>query len=160
MFGSESGVVEHSLIHAKSPIMCLPLHPAILGNMFKNCGRQSLLASHFKDKPVEHISAGGRGSGAEPFLLEAGALSVESGQGHSTKEDGQETFALGQTSSGQRIGLSRIFPLRIRTDIYISPRQGCRSQQKVIPRGGLPRESNGVLIPNINFTAETGWQTR
>lgn len=79
MFGSESGVVEHSIIHAKSPIMCLPLHPAILGNMFKNYDRESLLASHLKGKPVFHVSVGGHIAGPEPFLLEVGALSVESG---------------------------------------------------------------------------------
>lgn len=81
MFGSESGVVEHSITHAKSPIMCLPLHPAILGNTFKNCGRKPLLASHLRDKPALHVSVGGRSVGPEPFLLEAGALLVESGQG-------------------------------------------------------------------------------
>lgn len=80
MFGSESGVVEHSIIYAKSPIMCLPLHPAILGNMFKNCGRDSLLASHLKDKPALHISVGGCSAAShEPFLWETAALLVESG---------------------------------------------------------------------------------
>lgn len=91
MFGSESGVVEHSIIHAKSPIMCLPLHPAILGNTFKReslCGKECLLASHLKDKPVFHVSVGGRSAGPEPFLLEVGALSVES----------RERFTLWQTS--------------------------------------------------------------
>lgn len=81
MFGSESGVVEHSIIHAKSPIMCLPLHPAILGNMFKNCGRESLLASHLKDKPALHVSVGGCSAGRDPFLWETAALLVESGHG-------------------------------------------------------------------------------
>jgi len=81
MFGSESGVVEHSIIHAKSPIMCLPLHPAILGNMFKNCGRESFLALHLKDKPVPLVSVGGHGNGSEPLILEVGALLVESRQG-------------------------------------------------------------------------------
>lgn len=81
MFGSESAVVEHSITHAKSPIMCLPLCPAILGNVLKNCGRESLLASHLKDKPVLHISVGGRSADPEPFLQEAEAFSVESRQG-------------------------------------------------------------------------------
>lgn len=89
MFGSESGVVEHSIIHAKSPIMCLPLNPAILGNVFKSSGRVSLLPSHLKDKPVLHTSVGGRGTGPGTFLLEVGALS-----GLSLS---RETFALQQT---------------------------------------------------------------
>lgn len=81
MFGSESGVVEHSIIHAKSPIMCLPLNPAILGNVFKNCGRESLVASHLKDKPVLHIYSEVAARVPGYFCWRWGPLRVESEQG-------------------------------------------------------------------------------
>lgn len=107
MFGSESGVVEHSIIHAKSPIMCLPLHPAILGNMFKNRGRESLLASHLKDKPVLCISAAGRSSGPEPFSWGGGPLN--------SVHSGREMFALCQTFERAENCLNVVFILRIHT---------------------------------------------
>lgn len=151
MFGSESGVVEHSIIHAKSPIMCLPLNPAILGNVFKNCGRVSSLASHLKDKPVLHICSEVAARGLGCFCWKWGPLRVDSEQG-----DICSAADLGESKRVDLHSLNGLFLPKIHIHIYILEWQGHRNQQKVIhtprvfiPCGNPPRWWNGVLMPNI-----------